>query len=282
MQTRVSRKALLAYGILASLTYFASDILASLRYPTYNFSDQAVSELIAIGAPTGAQASTPDLGNECATCHLRLAWTRSVTTHVDLWVTSQHAFYRVGCEKCHGGDPGTSDVQSAHRGVVRSAEPSSSVHRTALPMTCGRCHRTEAVAFDRSAHRTALSRGDPAAPTCTSCHTSMATEIPSLTALEKQCLDCHRDDPQNRAQVARRQVEESMRLSVALRRTKLDVDVIKNAERRTSLTEQWADAGRSLRDVVAGIHTFDQQRVEERLIGARAQVNQLRAELARR
>ena len=142
MQTRVSRKALLAYGILASLTYFASDILASLRYPTYNFSDQAVSELIAIGAPAGVQASTPDL--------------------------------------------------------------------------------------------------------------------------------------------ARRQFEESMRLSVALRRTKLEVDVIKNAERRTSLTEQWADAGRSLRDVVAGIHTFDQQRVEERLIGARAQVNQLRAELARR
>ena len=230
----------------------------------------------------GAHASTPDLGNECATCHLRRAWTRSVTTHVDLWVTSRHAFYRVGCEKCHGGDPSTSDEQTAHRGVVQSADPSSPVHRTALPMTCGRCHRAEATAFAQSAHRAALSRGDPAAPTCTSCHTSMATEVPSLTALEKQCRDCHRVDPQNRAQVARRQLEESTRLRTGLRTAKLEIDMTKNAERRASLTQQWVDADRSLRDVIAGIHAFDQHHVDERLTEARAQVDRLRAEIARR
>ena len=52
MQPRVSHKALLACGVLASLTYVASDITASLRYPGYNFIDQTVSELFAIGAPT--------------------------------------------------------------------------------------------------------------------------------------------------------------------------------------------------------------------------------------
>src|SRR6478736_1044777 len=51
MQPRIS-KALLACGILASLTYVVTDISASLRYPGYNFIDQTVSELFAIGAPT--------------------------------------------------------------------------------------------------------------------------------------------------------------------------------------------------------------------------------------
>lgn len=52
MQSRILHKAVLACGILAALTYVATDVVASLRYPGYNFIDQAVSELFAIGAPT--------------------------------------------------------------------------------------------------------------------------------------------------------------------------------------------------------------------------------------
>lgn len=48
----IPRAALLMGGILASLTYVATDIFASVRYPGYSFTDQAVSELFAIGAPT--------------------------------------------------------------------------------------------------------------------------------------------------------------------------------------------------------------------------------------
>ena len=44
--------ALLTCGILASLTYVATDVCASILYSGYSFSDQAVSELFAIGAPT--------------------------------------------------------------------------------------------------------------------------------------------------------------------------------------------------------------------------------------
>ena len=50
--TSGNRDALLACGILASLTYVATDIFAGVRYPGYSFTDQAVSELFAIGAPT--------------------------------------------------------------------------------------------------------------------------------------------------------------------------------------------------------------------------------------
>ncbi len=52
MPLRISHKALLACGILASVTYVATDIVATLRYPGYDFIDQTVSELFAIGAPT--------------------------------------------------------------------------------------------------------------------------------------------------------------------------------------------------------------------------------------
>ena len=46
------RKLLLVCGILASLVYAGTDILAATLYAGYSFTDQAVSELFAIGAPT--------------------------------------------------------------------------------------------------------------------------------------------------------------------------------------------------------------------------------------
>jgi hypothetical protein len=46
------RRSLLVCGILAAVLWMGGDILASLRYLGYSFTDQAVSELSAIGAPT--------------------------------------------------------------------------------------------------------------------------------------------------------------------------------------------------------------------------------------
>lgn len=46
------RKTLLACGAVGPLVYIGTDVLATRRYPGYSFSDQAVSELFAIGAPT--------------------------------------------------------------------------------------------------------------------------------------------------------------------------------------------------------------------------------------
>src|SRR3712207_5080593 len=46
------RKVLLICGILASLLYVATDIVAGMLWEGYSFSTQAISELSAIGAPT--------------------------------------------------------------------------------------------------------------------------------------------------------------------------------------------------------------------------------------
>lgn len=46
------RSVLLICGIVAAVSYVATDIVAGILYSGYSFSDQAVSELFAIGAPT--------------------------------------------------------------------------------------------------------------------------------------------------------------------------------------------------------------------------------------
>lgn len=238
--------------------------------------------LLPITVGTGLQPPQTALANPCAACHLRLAWTQSATTHVDQWVTSRHAFYRVGCEKCHGGDATTSDEAAAHRGVVKSADPSSAVHRMALSATCGRCHPSEGRAFARSAHQKLLLRGDVVAPTCTSCHSSMAADVPSSAALESQCLHCHHDDRRDRAHVAKRQLEDVKRLRTSLNRAKLEIAAIREPDRRTSLTARWTDADGSLRAVVAGLHAFDLGSVQERLRDSNGKTERLVAELAKR
>lgn len=45
-------KVLLVCGILSSMLYIGTDILAGTLYPGYSFTNQAVSELSAVGAPT--------------------------------------------------------------------------------------------------------------------------------------------------------------------------------------------------------------------------------------
>lgn len=46
------RQLLLACGILSSLLYVATDVLGGMRYEGYSFNSQAISELMAIGAPS--------------------------------------------------------------------------------------------------------------------------------------------------------------------------------------------------------------------------------------
>ena len=51
---RIIRDLLLMAGVLSSIVSVTADILCGLRYPGYSFTDQVISELSAIGAPTTA------------------------------------------------------------------------------------------------------------------------------------------------------------------------------------------------------------------------------------
>src|SRR5574340_791616 len=46
------RKILLGSGIVSSVLYVATDVVASLRYSGYRYADQQISELLAKGAPS--------------------------------------------------------------------------------------------------------------------------------------------------------------------------------------------------------------------------------------
>ena len=53
------RLALLVCGILSSLLYVATDVLGGMRYEGYSFTSQAISELMATGAPSEAFVDPP-------------------------------------------------------------------------------------------------------------------------------------------------------------------------------------------------------------------------------
>jgi hypothetical protein len=53
-QRSLARKALLVCGVASSLLYVATDVFGGMRYPGYSFSSQAISELMAVGAPSEA------------------------------------------------------------------------------------------------------------------------------------------------------------------------------------------------------------------------------------
>jgi hypothetical membrane protein len=48
------RRILLGCGVFSSLLYVATDIISGLRYEGYSFTSQAISELMAVGAPSEA------------------------------------------------------------------------------------------------------------------------------------------------------------------------------------------------------------------------------------
>lgn len=52
MDESQDKKCLAACGIISSVLYLAADVLGGIRYDGYSFTSQAVSELMAIGAPS--------------------------------------------------------------------------------------------------------------------------------------------------------------------------------------------------------------------------------------
>jgi hypothetical protein len=92
------------------------------------------------------------------------------------------------CIDCHG----------AHNMKDRR-DPSSSINKTNLPATCGKCHFGVFALYKQSVHGTALARGVPDAPGCADCHgehdirsVSDPNSPVSFNAIsQKTCPSCH-------------------------------------------------------------------------------------------
>ena len=141
-------------------------------------------------------------GSNCWVCHSEVK--------VD-FLESAHARAGVDCVACHGGDPGTLEIERAHdpgrgfRGTPSRAE---------IPLLCANCHASpkamkpyglptdQYLQYLTSRHGQLWAQGNPRAAVCTDCHTAhlvLPAYDPRSTAhplnVPETCARCH-DDPE--------------------------------------------------------------------------------------
>jgi len=105
----------------------------------------------------------------CAGCHgdtaLEEKFQIPVVRPVDAYLQSVHA--RAAASGKHGAT--CVDCHGAHTNLP-SSDPSSTIWRTRVPETCGKCHEEIFAQYRASVHGTALERGNQDVPVCTDCH----------------------------------------------------------------------------------------------------------------
>lgn len=90
------------------------------------------------------------------------------------------------------------DCHSAHN-IQPASNPQSTIARTNIAATCGRCHSTESGQFVESVHGLAVSRGVSRSPSCTDCHgihdiqkpLDPSKANPSAAIATDSCAKCH-------------------------------------------------------------------------------------------
>lgn len=238
--------------------------------------DQALSRIIFLlvagmcivaSAPSEAQVSL------CADCHFANPQADPDPNHLQDWDRSAHGRNQVGCEGCHEGNAATAESFLAHQGVLTSRNPSSPVHRTNLPRTCGACHTGAFVAFQKSRHHELLGQGSGDGPTCSTCHGSVGADLLSPRRLEQQCSSCHGADgvyPQpDVALQGRLLLEEVTLVRELLRQSAGLIERVEDPTRRQQLEYDYEQAQVPLTEAVQAAHAFVFDQMKERLTTAR-------------
>jgi predicted CXXCH cytochrome family protein len=130
-------------------------------------------------------------GNSCVQCHSRTTDAKMASNRYLEWHLSAHKNAGVGCEKCHGGDPSSPEMNRAHVGVATPADARSRLSPARLPDTCGACHQQVTASFVQSKHHQRLKEVG-LGPSCNTCHGHMASAVivvPSETS--GLCAQCH-------------------------------------------------------------------------------------------
>ena len=208
----------------------------------------------------------------CADCHFANT-DAPEREHLDAWSLSAHGRSNVGCERCHGGDPTTTERFQAHQNVLRSTNPSSPVFRANLPQTCGQCHIGPYVQFQQSDHLGLLKDGDRRGPTCTTCHGSVAAQLASPRGLEQRCQQCHgpagREPREGRAAEARVFLEGITDVRQSLDAASRLVERVSDPTRRRLLDDAFEQAEVPLMQARQAGHRFVFDELESRLAEAR-------------
>jgi hypothetical protein len=226
---------------------------------------------IAIGAVPFAQAQQV---SRCASCHFANLERVPAADLLGDWARSPHGRHAVGCERCHGGDPTSEHPQEAHRGVLNPAHMLSPVNAANLTSTCASCHRANADAFGESLHQTLLVTGDRRAPSCATCHTAMRARTVSGAQLEASCGTCHPSAGMHPESPAAMRSGVDTLDSLRLQCERLDAAAarIVDPQDKMSVRLALAAARYTISEGVTAVHAFDAERVHERCVAARGQL----------
>ena len=118
---------------------------------------------------TASPVKHENIAKTCASCHANTALAEKfripVVRPVEAYLQSVHA------RAVAAGKPGAvcSDCHGSHT-IEPASNPHSSISRTNIPETCGKCHQNIAAVYRQSIHGEAAARGVRDAPVCTDCH----------------------------------------------------------------------------------------------------------------
>jgi formate-dependent nitrite reductase cytochrome c552 subunit len=232
---------------------------APLSFPALG---AAALALLLSAPPASAQQSL------CADCHFANAGGPN-PMHLHEWDLSAHGRAGVGCEACHGGNPKTVESFLAHQTIVRGRGLDNPVNRRNLPATCGKCHSGPYTEFQGSKHFLLLRNGDPAAPSCSTCHGDVAAYLLSPKGLESECNGCHgRGKKQERpeyASNARFLLQSTRDTRALLDSAKSLIKHVADAKLRASLQYDYDQALVPLLEAAHAGHAFVFDKMEERL-----------------
>jgi len=136
-----------------------------------------------------------NLPHTCARCHAN----RALMTRRRITIPEAYALYTKSVHG-HSQSPRAATCSDCHEShaLKRANDPTSSIFRTNVPHTCGRCHTREFAAFETGIHGQALGRGVTAAPNCTDCHGEHVIRGPNdpaspvvAAAVNATCSHCH-------------------------------------------------------------------------------------------
>ena len=234
---------------------------------------------------TLAAIPAPAQQSFCADCHYANP-SAPRPEHVEEWDRSPHGRNRVGCEKCHGGNPAVSEGIRAHVGVLSPADDFSAASRRNLPLTCGQCHVGPSVAFEASRHYELLRSGGSRGPTCSTCHGSVDGRVLSPKALSGKCGECHGPGEvaprAGRVQAVREQYEALTAVREQAKQAQSLIKRVADRKRRAELTDALDRAQVPLLRAVEAGHKFVYDDLKAQLTIAEQRVDALLTALANR
>jgi hypothetical protein len=131
----------------------------------------------------------------CGTCHgnPEIAKKYGFPNVYSMYMDSIHGFalskdgllVAANCSSCHG----------THK-ILSRTNPKSSIYRTNIPYTCGKCHAGPLAQYLAGIHGQQMKAGNPSAPVCTTCHTAhqivRVSKASWQTKTSSTCGSCHK------------------------------------------------------------------------------------------